>query len=372
MKFKTFFVLCLLLFTAFHLAAIELNLSNEVVEESEIFSEDYLFTGNFLDFKGEANDLFVFAETVEFSGKTKLAIITAAEKINIAGTVGNGVKGAGQSITLKGNITGTSFLAAEEITFGPESTTQGATFFAARKVQLKGPMTGDVYAGAGEVSIQNEIHGNVKLYTGQLKISEQGKIIGDLIYHSDHQLSEEEVARVTGNITFEKNEEEEFYDFFSDDESGRSLLFSLYFKLSFAVLGFLLLLFPISRLLEKPRTAKELLNHSLWGLIPIFVYPSAIVISFLLVITIPLAIALLLGFTPLLFITKVIGITLMGGLIAPALNMTSHSRFLFFLIGVLVYSFLSFIPYAGFLLLVFVSAIGCGLLLSALFQKNFA
>ncbi len=370
MQCKSFFVFCVLLFIAFRLFAIELKLGNEVVEESETFSGDYLFAGKFLRFQGEAHDLFLFSETIEFSGTAKLAIIAAAQRIAIAGTVGNGVKAAAQSITLKNNITGTNFLAAEKITFEPESNTQGATFVAARKVEVKGPITGDVYAAAGEVSIQNEIHGNVNVHTGQLKISEQGKIVGDLIYHSDHELRKNEVARVTGTITFKRNEEEGSYDIFSDSDSDGVAWFSLFFKLSFAVLGFLLLLFPITRIFEKPVTPKEILTHSLWGLIPVFVYPTAIVTSFILVITIPLAIALILGFVPLLFVTKVIGITLIGGGIASALKITSNSRFLFFLIGVLLYSILSFIPFFGFFLMVFVSAVGCGLLLMGLFPKQ--
>ncbi len=371
MKFKVYFMISWLLLMAFPLSAIELNLDQEEFKETEIFSEDYLFAGKSLQFEGEANDLFAVAEDkVDFSGTTQLALFSAAGEIVVSGIVGNGVKAISPSITLEGKITGTSFLVAENLTLTPESSTEGATFFAGRKIEVKGPVTGDFYAGAGEVVIENEIRGNVKIHAGQLKITEQGKIVGDLVYESDQKLSEAEAARVMGEITFKKNEDSDFQDSFSKEDSPGWLLLSLFFKGAFAVLGFLLLLFPVSRRLEKRLTPKEILTHSLWGLLPIFVYPSALVVSILLVITIPLAIALFLGFIPLLFTTKVIGITLIGGLIATALKVTSNSRFLFFLIGVLLYSLLSFIPFVGYLLMVFISAIGCGVLLSSLFQME--
>jgi hypothetical protein len=63
---------------------------------------------------------------------------------------------------------------------------------------------------------------------------------------------------------------------------------------------------------------------------------------------------------------------MIGGFIANALNMNTKSRFIFFLIGVVLYSALSLIPIFGTVLMAFVSSIGCGLLLAALFQKKFA
>ena len=372
MRIKSLFILCILLFSSINLSAIEMKLGESFLIESNKFDEDYFATAEKIEFSGEAKDFYGFAEEINFSGLAKLAIFTAGEYINISGTAGNGIKAGGRAITLTGKTTGTSFLGGEKVTFETGSETNGDTFVGARKVLVNGKITGDLYAGAGEVLIQNEVHGNVQVHTGKLMISDQGKIHGDLIYHSDFELSAEEAARVTGNITFEQKEKGGFHDTFADDDHDYgSLGFAIFFKFAFAVLGFLVLLFPATRVLEQSLTRKEVLTNSLWGLIPIFVYPSAFVISILLVITIPLAFAMLLGFIPILFLTKIIGITLVGGLIARSLDMNSNSRFMYFLIGIVLYSLLSLIPFFGFLLMVFVSSIGCGMLLSSLFQKKF-
>lgn len=372
MKFRFFFISILLILSALDLTALEMNVGRDYLNDSKSYEDDYLFIGNQLSFSGEARDLFAFGEQLEISGNTELAVTALGRDVEISGAAGNGVKAAGQRVILKGDTKGTSFLAGEEVILDESGSISGTTLIGARKISIKGKMNGNLKAGAGEITIENEIQGNVTLHTGRLRIADQGRIVGNLIYHSDEPISDEEALRVTGNITFKEEKGGHFDDTTTGDLLDHSIWFSVFFKLSFAVLGLLLLLFPVGRVLEKRFTRKDVLSHSLWGLIPIFIYPSAIVISMILVITIPLGIALILGFIPVLFITKLIGVTIMGGFIANLLNLNTQSRFAFYLIGITLYSLLSFIPIVGILLLVFVSSIGCGWLLSILFQKKLA
>lgn len=372
MKLKTTFLVLLATIFTFNLSAIELKVQQEYLIETDTYTEDYFFAGNYLEFKGKANDLYAFGEQVDFQGETTLSLFSAGSQVNASGIIGNGIKAAGRDVNFRGISSGTNFMAGENVVLEQESSINGDTFIGGRKVLIKGPVTGDLYAGAGEVYIQNEIKGNVKVYAGQLKIAETGRIIGNLDYHSEHQLSDEEAARVTGQISFEQGEKGVFDDTHSDRFGDGGFWFSLFFKLAFAVFGLLLLLFPVTRVLETPMKRGQVLSHSLWGLLPLFMYPTILVLSMVLVITIPLGLALLLAFVPVLFVTKMMGITIMGGLILQLFNPAIKNRYLFFGIGILLYSVLSFIPIVGFLLMVFVSAIGAGLLLSALIQKRLA
>lgn len=365
-------MLCTLLFWGLNLSAVELKRSDGNLVDTNRYEEDYLFAGESLEFKGEARDLFFLAEQIDFTGTSILALTGLAGEINVIGNVNNGIKAGARSIKINGNVKGTSFLGGEKVTFGQDSLTLGDTFIGARKVTILGKQTGDLYIGAAEISIQNEIRGDVNVSTGELNIPEQGRIIGNLTYHSDQELTADEASRVTGEIRFEKKEGGPFHDNFSDRFFSRSIWFTFLFKLSFIVFGLLILLFPVNKFLEKQHTRKEVLSHSLWGLIPIFVYPSAFVISIVLLITLPLAIALLLAFMPLVFVTKILGLTIIGGYLAESFNLNTTSRYLYFLIGGILYSLLSLIPVFGFLLLIFVSSVGCGLILSSLFNKKLA
>ncbi|MFH2128914.1 MAG: polymer-forming cytoskeletal protein [bacterium] len=372
MKTKWLLMLFVLMFWNSNLNAIELRISERDLIETRQYQEDYLFSGQTLDFKGKARDLFFFCKQIDFSGSSELALNGFARDINVNGSVSNGVKAAGRKINIYGVVKGTSFLAAEQVFFGETSQRMGDSFIGARKVTLLGKTTGNLYVGAAEISIQNEIRGDVTVYAGQLQIPEQGRIVGNLTYHSDHELSAEEASRVSGQIKFEKNEDGRFSRFFNKRIMHPSIWLSLLFKLSFVVFGLLILLFPVTKLLEKQTTRREILTHSLWGLIPMFVYPSALIVAIVLLITLPLAIAMLLAFMPILFLTKILGLTMIGSYLANRFNLNIRSRYLYFLLGVIPYTLLSLIPILGMLLLVFTSSIGCGLLLAGLFNKKLA
>ncbi|MDH5559833.1 MAG: hypothetical protein OEY59_03170 [Deltaproteobacteria bacterium] len=366
MKLKSLSLIFILLLWGLNLSAVELKLDKDILTETGRYEEDYLFLGNDLKFLGETKDLFFLGENIDFSGIAKLAITGLAREINVDGNVNNGVKAAGGTIDINGNVNGTSFLAAEKVTLGKESRINGESFIAGGKIFVLGKHKGNLYAAAAEITILNEIQGDVKAHSGLLKIPDGGLIAGNLtVYHSDQKLSPEEASRVTGEISYESPEGESL-----DDSFGGMIWLEIPFKATFIVFGLLLLLFPVNRFLEKQYTQKEIQSYALWGLLPIFVYPSAIVFSILLLITLPVAASMLLAFMPLVFVTKTLGITMIGGYLVKAFNFKTTSRYLYFLLGGVIYSLISLIPYFGYLLLVFVSSIGCGLILFALFKKE--
>lgn len=371
MKNKLIIIILALLFSAASANAIELKLIEGDLTETGRFTEDYMFRGNTLDFRGQARDLFFFNQKLIFSGKTELAVNGLAKNVTITGDVNNGVKAAARNIDINGIVNGTSFLAGSTITLGKGSIINGDTFVGARKLTVQGEYKGDLYAGAGEIVIENTIEGDVTAYTGQLNIPEEGRINGNLTYSSEFEISPEEAARVNGKIMYEKSKR------FFDNDDGEpffedSILPGALFKISFIIIGLLLLLLPVNRFLEQRHSGKGVLAHALWGLVPIFVYPSAFIVSILLLITLPLSLVLLLGFIPIVFVTKVLGLTMFGSYLAGRLNLNTSNRYLYFLIAVIPYSLLSFIPIFGNLLAVFVSSIGCGWLLSKLFNRDFS
>ena len=370
MKTKIVLVLMLLLSIGFSASAVELKVNQDQLIETGKFTEDYLFQGEDLQFKGQARDLFFVGQQVDFTGDLALGLFAGGETVNVSGTVNNGVKAGARTINIDGLVTGTSFLGAEKVNWGPDSQAIGDTFIGARKVRLQGKMKGDLYVGAAEVSITNVIEGDVKIRAGQIKISEQGKIVGNLHYSSDEELSADEASRVSGEIIYSENDEGMFKGRHDFKDRDIPYGFMIVFKIALAILGFIILLLPVTKGLEKQLKLNEVLSYSLWGLIPIFMYPTIIVFSILLIITIPLAGTMLLAFVPLILITKTIGLTLIGGYLANQFNLNIRSRFLLYLIGIVLYSLLSAIPYFGFLLLIFVSSIGCGLGLTLLLNRK--
>jgi hypothetical protein len=370
MKIKTLLFLFILAFVGVQLGAVELKINASEFIEVSNFQDDYIYLGERLQFKGETEDLFFAGEEFDFTGISKSGIFAVGRNLDFAGNIGNGLVAAGRIINISSSINSTNMLAAEKIIINPNSQIHGDSFMAGRIVKIDGEMEGDAYISAAEISINNTIKGDLKVYAGQLKISENGKIIGNLSYESDQELTAAEAARVTGTISFEQSGDPHFFENVNDDYFSKSLLFSFLFKISFVVCGLLFLLFPITKYLDQSFTHKKLVSNALWGLIPMFIYPTAIVLSIILVITLPLSMVMILGFIPLIFITKAVGVTMIGSFLSNSFNLNTNNRFVYFLIGAFVYSALSFVPYFGFLLLLFVSSIGAGVLMASLIRKQ--
>ena len=349
--------------------AIELKIEQEHLRETGRFETDYLFTGTQLGFTGAAEDLIFLGERLDFSGDLTKGIIAFGRTIDVNGRSRNGIRSGAQYVTIDGLIEGTSFIGAEQVIWGPGSQANGDTFIGARIVSFRGPMKGDIYVGAAEVSVENEITGNAQIRTGQLRILEKGRINGNLTYYSDQELSQEERSRVTGTIRYVTGEES-FFSGRPDSVDDMPFWLQIILKLALALLGFIILLLPVARKLEKQRDFRGIISMSLWGLIPIFIYPTLIIFFILLIITLPLAGAMILAAVPLYFVVKTIGVTSIGGFLVKRLNLNTNSRFVYYLVGIALYSLLSAIPYFGILLMIFVSSIGCGLALSLLLDRQ--
>ncbi len=370
MKIRLTMLFLIIMSLGFNLQAAELQFDRENLDESGQFDEDFIFLGSQLAFSGGARDLFFIGERLDFTGDLSLALFAFGETVDAMGGVDNGLKIGARNITVNGPVKGTSFLGGQTVRLEPGSQVVGDTFIGAKNALLEGKIRGDLYVGAGTVHIDNEIRGNVRAYAGEIRFGEEGKIIGNLTYKSDLPLSEEAKSRVSGEVVFEEKDDrfwEERHDFEGPHDS---IWFWVFLKTALAVFGFILLFIPATKALEKRLDRSGILSNALWGLIPIFMYPTIILFSILLVITLPLAISMILAFLPILLVTKTLGIVLIGGYLAELLNINITNRFFYFLIGVIPYSLLSLIPYFGILLMVFLSSIGCGLLLSLLLNRQ--
>jgi hypothetical protein len=99
-------------------------------------------------------------------------------------------------------------------------------------------------------------------------------------------------------------------------------------------------------------------------------YPGVIVLSFVLVVTIPFGIVLLLAAAPLLYGAWLIGATLLGKYLCTALHWNIHKRHYQFLIGLVAAGLIGAIPYVNFLGFLLFAALGWGVYLSFLFDKR--
>jgi hypothetical protein len=340
-------------------------------EVKEKLSTDYFFGGKTLNFSGDAPNLFFGGKSLNFKGNLKHDLHAVGTNLSINGSVENGIKAAGKKVELNGQANGTTFVAGNLIRFEKTSINNGTVFVAGKDVKLSGKINGDVYAAAAELTIDGEITGNVKTTSGKIHLTDAAKITGKFTYKSEKELSQNEKAKISGSVEYSKIKEAPFNCNINDRK--KFIAFFLFLKIALLIgllaAGLLLLLLPFTKHLEKDNGGKTM-KYALWGLIPFLIYPGIIILSFALVVTIPLALVLLLAGIPILFITTILGITLFGKFLFGAFKWKSTSRFLFFLFGILIFALLRFIPFVGFIAGIFFSSLGWGIILEKIFDKK--
>lgn len=335
--------------------------------ETGTFNEDYLFSGQEFTFSGEAEDLVFMGSSLIFTGRTKLGLIALCKDLLFSGSSGNGIIAAGMDIFIDGNVNSTSYIACKTLMLRSRSEVNGSLFVGCAKLVIDGKLNGDLYVGAREIVINNEIKGNVFAHGGRIVFGNNGKINGNLYFSAKEKLSNDAQGRISGAIKItDRNEDKNKKRF------GKSFrfIFAIALHISFIIIGSILLSIPVFRKLDNEQSEKNFWNTFLWGLIPVVMYPAVIVLSFALVVTVPLAILLILAFAPLFFMANIIGTTLIGKYLITKLGWKIKRRHYQFFIGALLGLILSLMPYINFLWFLLVSAVGWGVYISFLFNKR--
>ncbi len=337
-----------------------------ITESGDFGEQDYLFLGRNLTFTGTAEDLIFLGERLTFSGQTALTLIAFCQQLTFTGVAGNGIISAGMNILLDGKVNDNSFFACQTLELTEQATVSGDLFAGCQKLIINGKIDGDLHVGAREVIINGVVDGNVKAYAGRISIGENGSITGNLSYSSQKQLNDQEKSRVEGKVTYDQKQ--------SQKQGGNwwvwQLVIGIGFFISFLVVGLLLLIIPAFRALDAPQPARSFWRTGLWGLIPVLIYPALVMLSFVLIFTIPFAFVLLLAAVPLLYLSYLIGTVLLGKYLAGLFRWNIANRFSQFLIGALAALLLSIIPFINFLAFLFISAAGWGVFLSFLFRTD--
>ena len=333
------------------------------VMESKEIDGDYFWGGFRMDFSGKADDLYLLGRYIDFEGESDGSVTIFGDTIKIDGLVGNNLHSAGNDLRISGTVSDTAFLAGQDITIADSAVVEGTLFSGSNTLHILGQLNNGLLAGAGEIIIDGPVKGNVNVRTGKLIITERGSIDGNLTYGANSIITKEEEGRISGNVLFVENKEKD-----KDSFSKFRFVASLIFTIGLVITGLLFLLLPISRkIFSREREFKSCGKTALWGLIPLFIYPIAIVFTIPLF---PLSLALFLGGFPLWLLTTIMGLTIAGDLMFKAFGWQKDNRYLNFLLAFAAYTILLLVPYLGFLVGLAVTALGAGQMIRSTFQTQ--
>ncbi|HEX3019989.1 MAG TPA: polymer-forming cytoskeletal protein [Chitinispirillaceae bacterium] len=363
----------LMFFCTFTLSAMVIhNDSNKekggIRSEHGIFNEDYLFMGRDLQFSGQVEDLVFLGKKLTFSGKADLGVFALSQYVDFSGRADNGIMAACMDLNITGKIKGNNYIACRLLKIGETAALQGDLFAACAEIEINGILNGNLYAATHEIVINNEIQGNVTVYAQRIIIGEKGRIIGNLTHCAQRELTKKERARVTGKITLDKKHQAGKSR--ASSSRATAYLIGMALILSYVITGILLLFLPVFRKINGTQSQWFFWQTALWGLIPLLMYPAIIILCFILVVTIPLGFILMLAFFPLMYLAGIIGMVLLGKYLASKFSWRLQKLHYQFLTGALVVAILSLIPLINILTIIFVTALGWGVYVSFLFNKE--
>lgn len=302
-----------------------------------------------------SGDLFAAGSAVTVNGTVERDIMAAGGSLNINGAVGGNAHLAGGTMVLNAPVGGDLFVAGGNVTVSERSSVGGDLVVAGGNVSVDGPVTGNIRVGGGNVTINGRVAGNIYARAELLTFGPRSEVVGRVQLKSPKEAVVKEGARVS-SIDYTRIE--------MGRDAGRAIPFgSLLQVIAWFIVGWLLTRF--ARALTRNTTVGIMRNF--WGnlgigLLILIVTPILIVLLFLTVVGYYLAILLILAYILLLMLSAVLAAVFVGAWIWKLVKKEQGFRldWLTVLIGVIVVSLVSWIPFIGWLaaFILFLVALG--------------
>jgi hypothetical protein len=220
---------------------------------------------------------------------------------------------------------------------------------------IEGTVREDLFVANGDTEIAGTVNGDVVVFTGDVTVRSGAEIGGDLVTQSTPEV--EEGATIRGS----RSNVATRFDYDVGGFAGR-FVWWIGYTVSVLILGLLLLAFA-PRLDEAVvETIRARLGSSIgWGVALFFLLPIAAVLLLVTIVGIPLGLFVLFALALIYTIGYTVATLGVGRLV-----MRSSSRYVAFLIGLVILRAFALIPVAGGLLWLLASVWGLGLLAVAI------
>ena len=289
-------------------------------------------------------DLVGMAREVTVPGTITGDVWVAADTVNISGTVDDSVRIGAHTVTVTGTIKGDLIFTAGSVSIAKGARITGNLKFAGGELVLDGAVDGDVSATCGEVTLGGPIGGDAALKADIVTITPQARIAGDLDYVSRNQLDLEGKGIVAGSIQHKARKPKPTVTF-------KGAFWWLFFTATALLVGLAALAVTRGVMPSIVGTLRtEGLRSAGVGFIATIVAPVALLISCILIITIPFVLIALALFAFLVYLAKTPVAVAIGTRILKALGRAEPSAFEGLAVGIPVLYLLFAIPYLGKLL----------------------
>ena len=317
------------------------------IGDDEVINDDLYLFGTTITVNGIVNgDLFAAGNSLTVNGTVNGNVFLVGQEVIVNGTVSRGARITANNATIAGSI-GEDLLLLGNSTGIHGGASIGRDLIATvSSLTLDGTVQRRFAGNAQTVTLNGSVGSNIDIGVGDLTITEDASIGGDLTYRSDQMAEIAGGADIGGDVNHEMVGE-------ADTETGFSIgsfVPSIIGLIMTAVYGtVLLLVFPRLTVAASNQLLENTIMSIGMGIVFLIVVPIVSVLVMITVIGIPLGLIALLLYGIALFSAQVfVGMTL-GRLILSFFSDGNRRmiQFLGLLLGLLILFGVSFIPYVG-------------------------
>jgi len=342
---------------------------NYTLLKDQTVSTNIYAAGNNVTILGSAKeDLIAAGGTIIMAGTVSKDMGLAGGTIDISGEVGEDVRVVGGTITLNGKTGGELVALGGQITVAPGADVKKDSYLIGGNIVVDGHLGQYLVVKGGTVVINGAIDGSVKVTASKsLTIGSNAQIKGTLDYSAPQKAEIGDGAKIGGATIYKQY-------VVSKNVTGARGFFAFWFLAKFLML--LLAAVVVSLLLKKqmqtavryglPNFGKELLR----GFIILVVLPVAIIISFVTVLGGILGMAALLLYIALAVFGMILSSIISGALVSKYIfkQASYEGDWKSAIIGVVVLSAVSLIPFVGWLIYFAFFLVAFGVLFNFLYK----
>lgn len=339
---------------------------NVVLRSDEVINQDFFATGSNITLAGTVNgDAYVAGGTVIIEGTINGDLLVAGGTIDIRGRVVEDVRAVGGQINVSGDIGGNISTAGGSVNLTDAGNITGSLSNASGSLSVFAPVGRGATFSSGQAILGNRIGGDILASVGQLTLTPQAQVAGNLTYISSTQAQISPGAQISGQVTQRQPAPSSRFDpakFFAE----ASLITALISFLSSLLIGLLFLYFLPSFTLGVAAKVRARPGFSLLvGFLAAILFPILLIILMVTVIGIPLALILLAVFLTFAYLAKIFVSIAIGQLVLKLFN-TKSASYWALILGLVIYELLFLIPIFGWIIAFLIILLGFGAVLLTL------
>ena len=336
-----------------------------VLAAGQTVQGDYVAVAPRVVISGTVNgDVYLAGGRILVDGIVNGDLIVAGAKVILSGRVSQNARIAAAHAVINGTVGRNITVGAADIQLTDAGEIHGTMMAAGGDVELEGPVDKDAKIAAGNAVVSNHVGRHLSV-AGAMRLTPKAVVEGNVRHWSNREPVLEDGATVRGAVTRRPLFRGWTAEGFRYGLGGLRLLAAAVSAVSTLILGLLLLrLYPVFTR-QVASTIRERPWRSLgWGAAALLGTPVVALVCAITLLGLPIGIVLMALYGVVLYLGRVYAMTWLGQMLLRRMS-DSSSLAWSFVLGLIVYMILSFLPIVGDVVTLLTVVLGLGSLLVA-------